>query len=166
MKNKLYTFNRIVLILFLLFFIYENIALLSLMKSENINMIYPYHNEIFYNRIIRYELEVSTYTNFTISCVFKIIFNFIQAIGIIEILYFMLSIPIYLNNEKSNSFSKIYISIINVFLIKILICIICFLLAYLTYTIEISIAWIIIKCLFILSIIYYTIILCKLILID
>ena len=96
------------------------------MNNENINMIYPYHNEVFYTRIIRYELEVSTYTNFTVGCVFKIIFNFIQAMGIIEILYLFMSIPIYLNKEKDNKLSKIYMSIINIFLVKILISIICF----------------------------------------
>ena len=166
MKSKLSRFNYIILGLFIVFFIYQNITLLYLMNNENINMIYPYHNEVFYTRIIRYELEVSTYTNFTVGCVFKIIFNFIQAMGIIEILYLFMSIPIYLNKEKDNKLSKIYMSIINIFLVKILISIICFLLAYLTYTIDISIAWLIIKCVFIASIIYYAILLCKFILAD
>jgi len=163
MKSKLFKFNCIVLGLFLVFFIFQNLVILSLMNSENINLIYPYHHEIFYTRIIYYELEVSTYTNFTFSSVFKIIFNFIQAIGIVEILYILFSIPIYLNKEKDNRLPNMYMSIYNIFLLKILISIICFLLAYLTYTIELSIAWLIIKIIFILSILYYTYLICKLI---
>ena len=87
MKSRLFKFNCIIFILFLMFFIYENIVVLFLAQSESINAIYPYHHEVFYTRIIFYELEISTYTNFTIFSVFKIIFNFIQSIGIIEILY-------------------------------------------------------------------------------
>lgn len=163
MKSKLFKFNCVILLLFVLFFIYQNIVALFLMKYENINLMYTQHHEIFYTRIIYYELEVSTYTNFTIGCLFKIIFNFIQSIGIVEILYILFSIPIKLCKEKDNRLDNLYMSFYSIFLVKILLTIICFLLAYLTYTIDISIAWFIIKIIFILSIVFYTFILCKLI---
>lgn len=163
MKSRLFKFNCIIFILFLMFFIYENIVVLYLAQSENINAIYPYHHEVFYTRIIFYELEISTYTNFTIFSVFKIIFNFIQSIGIIEILYILFSLFLFLGKEKGNKLDRMYMSVINVFLVKILLTIICFLLAFLTYTIEISIAWLIIKIIFVLSIVYYTYLVCKLI---
>lgn len=163
MKGKLLKINSLILGIFTIFFIYENLIALKLMQSENINLIYTQHHEIFYTRIIYYELEISTFTHFTIGSFFKIIFNFIQAIGIVEILYILFSIPIYLTNEKDNRLEKIYISYYNVFSFKMLLTIVCFLLAYLTYTIDISIAWLLIRIVFILSIIYYTYILCKLI---
>ena len=105
MKSRLFKFNCIIFILFLMFFIYENIVVLFLAQSESINAIYPYHHEVFYTRIIFYELEISTYTNFTIFSVFKIIFNFIQSIGIIEILYILLTLKIkrLIFQEKQNT---------------------------------------------------------------
>lgn len=158
MKNKLFKVNYLILILFIAFFIYQNIIAVYLMRSEDIRLIYPTHHEIFYTRLIYYELEVSTYTHFTVKSVFKIIYNFIQAVGIVEILFLLFSIPVYLSKEKDNRISKLYISIYDTFLVKILLTIIAFLLAYLTYTIEISIAWLVIKIVFILSILYYLVI--------
>lgn len=154
MKSKISKINIILLLLFMFFFIYQNIILIYLMKNQDIKFIYPYHHEIFYNRIIYYELEISTYTHFTINSIFKIIFNFIQSIGIVEILYILLAIPLYLDKEKSNKTYQIYTSFYNVFLIKIFLVIIIFLLAYLTYNLDISIAWLIISLIFIISIIY------------
>jgi hypothetical protein len=163
MKNKLFRFNSIILSLFTLFFIYQNIITLYLSFRENINLIYPYHHEVFYTRIIYYGLEITTFTHFTIGEVFKVLFNFIQSIGIIEILYILLSIPLYLGKEKDNRINKIYISVFNIFLIKLLIIVISFVLGYLTYNISQSIVWLIIKIVFGISILFYVFIFYKLI---
>lgn len=163
MKSITLKICNILMILFIGFFIYQNVVLLSLMKSEDIKLIYPYHHEIFYNRIIYYENEISTYTNFTVNSVFKIIFNFIQSIGIVEICYILLSIPLFLNEEKDNRIYKIYMSFYEVFLLKLGLCILIFIIAFLTFSIDISIAWLIIKIIFILSILYCVFCLIKLI---
>lgn len=156
MKNKLFIFSSIVFILLILFLIYENVMMLYLVSTKELNLIYTTHHEIFYNRIINYELEVTSYTHFTIKYALKAIFNFFQAIGIFEILYILFAIPIYLNEEKDNRLTKHYVNIYNVFGVKFLVTVICLLLGYLTYSIELSIAWFIMKSVFVLSIIYYT----------
>lgn len=156
MKNKLFKFNCIIFLLFILFIIYENVMMLYLINTKELKLIYTSHYEIFYNRIIYYELEVTSFTNFTFKSFLKVLFNFIQSIGIFEILYILFSIPIYLNKEKDNRLTKHYINIYSVFGVKFLVTVICLLLGYLTYSIELSIAWLIINILLILSIIYYT----------
>ena len=156
MKNKLFKFNCIIFLLFILFIIYENVMMLYLINTKELKLIYTSHYEIFYNRIIYYELEVTSFTNFTFKSFLKVLFNFIQSIGIFEILYILFSIPIYLNKEKDNRLTKHYINIYSVFGVKFLVTVICLLLGYLTYSIELSIAWFIIKFVFVLSIIYYT----------
>ena len=156
MKNKLFKFNCIIFLLFILFIIYENVMMLYLINTKELKLIYTSHYEIFYNRIIYYELEVTSFTNFTFKSFFKVLFNFIQSIGIFEILYILFSIPIYLNKEKDNRLTKHYINIYSVFGVKFLVTVICLLLGYLTYSIELSIAWLIINIVLILSIIYYT----------
>ena len=156
MKNKLFKFNCIIFLLFILFIIYENVMMLYLINNKELKLIYTTHYEIFYNRIIYYELEVTSFTNFTFKSFLKVIFNFIQSIGIFEILYILFSIPIYLNEEKDNRLTKHYINIYSVFGVKFLVTVICLLLGYLTYSIELSIAWLIINIVLILSIIYYT----------
>jgi hypothetical protein len=156
MKNKLFKFNCIIFLLFILFIIYENIMMLYLINTKELKLIYTSHYEIFYNRIIYYELEVTSFTNFTFKSFLKVLFNFIQSIGIFEILYILFSIPIYLNEEKDNRLTKHYINIYSVFGVKFLVTVICLLLGYLTYSIELSIAWLIINIVLILSIIYYT----------
>ena len=156
MKNKLFKFNCIIFLLFILFIIYENVMMLYLINTKELKLIYTSHYEIFYNRIIYYELEVTSFTNFTFKSFLKVIFNFIQSIGIFEILYILFSIPIYLNEEKDNRLTKHYINIYSVFGVKFLVTVICLLLGYLTYSIELSIAWLIINIVLILSIIYYT----------
>lgn len=156
MKNKLFKFNCIIFLLFILFIIYENVMMLYLINTKELKLIYTSHYEIFYNRIIYYELEVTSFTNFTFKSFLKVLFNFIQSIGIFEILYILFSIPIYLNEEKDNRLTKHYINIYSVFGVKFLVTVICLLLGYLTYSIELSIAWLIINILLILSIIYYT----------
>ena len=156
MKNKLFKFNCIIFLLFVLFIIYENVMMLYLINTKELKLIYTSHYEIFYNRIIYYELEVTSFTNFTFKSFLKVLFNFIQSIGIFEILYILFSIPIYLNEEKDNRLTKHYINIYSVFGVKFLVTVICLLLGYLTYSIELSIAWLIINIVLILSIIYYT----------
>ena len=156
MKNKLFKFNCIIFLLFVLFIIYENVMMLYLINTKELKLIYTSHYEIFYNRIIYYELEVTSFTNFTFKSFLKVLFNFIQSIGIFEILYILFSIPIYLNKEKDNRLTKHYINIYSVFGVKFLVTVICLLLGYLTYSIELSIAWLIINIVLILSIIYYT----------
>lgn len=156
MKNKLFKFNCIIFLLFILFIIYENVMMLYLINTKELKLIYTSHYEIFYNRIIYYELEVTSFTNFTFKSFLKVLFNFIQSIGIFEILYILFSIPIYLNKEKDNRLTKHYINIYSVFGVKFLVTVICLLLGYLTYSIELSIAWLIINIVLILSIIYYT----------
>lgn len=156
MKNKLFKFNCIIFLLFILFIIYENVMMLYLINTKELKLIYTSHYEIFYNRIIYYELEVTSFTNFTFKSFLKVLFNFIQSIGIFEILYILFSISIYLNKEKDNRLTKHYINIYSVFGVKFLVTVICLLLGYLTYSIELSIAWLIINILLILSIIYYT----------
>lgn len=156
MKNKLFKFNCIIFLLFILFIIYENVMMLYLINTKELKLIYTSHYEIFYNRIIYYELEVTSFTNFTFKSFLKVLFNFIQSIGIFEILYILFSIPIYLNEEKDNRLTKHYINIYSVFGVKFLVTVICLLLGYLTYSIELSIAWLIINIVLILSIIYYT----------
>ena len=156
MKNKLFKFNCIIFLLFILFIIYENVMMLYLINTKELKLIYTSHYEIFYNRIIYYELEVTSFTNFTFKSFLKVLFNFIQSIGIFEILYILFSIPIYLNKEKDNRLTKQYINIYSVFGVKFLVTVICLLLGYLTYSIELSIAWLIINIVLILSIIYYT----------
>lgn len=156
MKNKLFKINCIIFLLFIFFIIYENIMMLYLINTKELKLIYTSHYEIFYNRIIYYELEVTSFTHFTFESFLKVIFNFIQSIGIFEILYILFSIPIYLNEEKDNRLTKHYINIYSVFGVKFLVTIICLLLGYLTYSIELSIAWLIINIVLILSIIYYT----------
>lgn len=156
MKNKLFKFNCIIFLLFVLFIIYENVMMLYLINTKELKLIYTSHYEIFYNRIIYYELEVTSFTNFTFKSFLKVIFNFIQSIGIFEILYILFSIPIYLNKEKDNRLTKHYINIYSVFGVKFLVTVICLLLGYLTYSIDLSIAWLIINIVLILSIIYYT----------
>ncbi len=156
MKNKLFKFNCIIFLLFILFIIYENVMMLYLINTKELKLIYTSHYEIFYNRIIYYELEVTSFTNFTFKSFLKVLFNFIQSIGIFEILYILFSIPIYLNKEKDNRLTKHYINIYSVFGVKFLVTVICLLLGYLTYSIELSIAWLIINVVLILSIIYYT----------
>ena len=156
MKNKLFKFNCIIFLLFILFIIYENVMMLYLINTKELKLIYTSHYEIFYNRIIYYELEVTSFTNFTFKSFLKVLFNFIQSIGIFEILYILFSIPIYLNKEKDNRLTKHYINIYSVFEVKFLVTVICLLLGYLTYSIELSIAWLIINIVLILSIIYYT----------
>lgn len=156
MKNKLFKFNCIIFLLFILFIIYENVMMLYLINTKELKLIYTSHYEIFYNRIIYYELEVTSFTNFTFKSFLKVIFNFIQSIGIFEILYILFSISIYLNEEKDNRLTKHYINIYSVFGVKFLVTVICLLLGYLTYSIELSIAWLIINIVLILSIIYYT----------
>ena len=156
MKNKLSIINCCIFLFFILFIIYENVMMLYLINTKELKLIYTGHYEIFYNRIINNELEVTSYTHFTFECVLKVIFNFIQSIGIFEILYILFSIPIYLNKEKDNRLTKHYINIYSVFGIKFLVIIICLLLGYLSYTIELSIAWFIINAILVLSIIYYT----------
>jgi hypothetical protein len=130
--------------------------MLYLINTKELKLIYTSHYEIFYNRIIYYELEVTSFTNFTFKSFLKVLFNFIQSIGIFEILYILFSIPIYLNEEKDNRLTKHYINIYSVFGVKFLVTVICLLLGYLTYSIELSIAWLIINIVLILSIIYYT----------
>lgn len=156
MKNKLFKFNCIIFLLFILFIIYENVMMLYLINTKELKLIYTSHYEIFYNRIIYYELEVTSFTNFTFKSFLKVLFNFIQSIGIFEILYILFSISIYLNKEKDNRLTKHYINIYSVFGVKFLVTVICLLLGYLTYSIELSIAWLIINIVLILSIIYYT----------
>lgn len=156
MKNKLFKINCIIFLLFIFFIIYENIMMLYLINTKELKLIYTSHYEIFYNRIIYYELEVTSFTHFTFESFLKVIFNFIQSIGIFEILYILFSIPIYLNEEKDNRLTKHYINIYSVFGVKFLVTVICLLLGYLTYSIELSIAWLIINVVLILSIIYYT----------
>ena len=156
MKNKLFKFNCIIFLLFVLFIIYENVMMLYLINTKELKLIYTSHYEIFYNRIIYYELEVTSFTNFTFKSFLKVLFNFIQSIGIFEILYILFSIPIYLNEEKDNRLTKHYINIYSVFGVKFLVTVICLLLGYLTYSIDLSIAWLIINIVLILSIIYYT----------
>lgn len=156
MKNKLFKFNCIIFLLFILFIIYENVMMLYLINTKELKLIYTSHYEIFYNRIIYYELEVTSFTNFTFKSFLKVLFNFIQSIGIFEILYILFSIPIYLNKEKDNRLTKHYINIYSVFGVKFLVTVICLLLGYLTYSIDLSIAWLIINIVLILSIIYYT----------
>lgn len=156
MKNKLFKFNCIIFLLFVLFIIYENVMMLYLINTKELKLIYTSHYEIFYNRIIYYELEVTSFTNFTFKSFLKVFFNFIQSIGIFEILYILFSIPIYLNKEKDNRLTKHYINIYSVFGVKFLVTVICLLLGYLTYSIDLSIAWLIINIVLILSIIYYT----------
>ena len=156
MKNKLFKFNCIIFLLFILFIIYENVMMLYLINTKELKLIYTSHYEIFYNRIIYYELEVTSFTNFTFKSFLKVLFNFIQSIGIFEILYILFSIPIYLNEEKDNRLTKHYINIYSFFGVKFLVTVICLLLGYLTYSIELSIAWLIINIVLILSIIYYT----------
>ena len=156
MKNKLFKFNCIIFLLFILFIIYENVMMLYIINTKELKLIYTSHYEIFYNRIIYYELEVTSFTNFTFKSFLKVLFNFIQSIGIFEILYILFSIPIYLNKEKDNRLTKHYINIYSVFGVKFLVTVICLLLGYLTYSIELSIAWLIINIVLILSIIYYT----------
>lgn len=156
MKNKLFKFNCIIFLLFVLFIIYENVMMLYLINTKELKLIYTSHYEIFYNRIIYYELEVTSFTNFTFKSFLKVLFNFIQSIGIFEILYILFSIPIYLNKEKDNRLTKHYINIYSVFGVKFLVTVICLLLGYLTYSIDLSIAWLIINIVLILSIIYYT----------
>ena len=156
MKNKLFKFNCIIFLLFILFIINENVMMLYLINTKELKLIYTSHYEIFYNRIIYYELEVTSFTNFTFKSFLKVLFNFIQSIGIFEILYILFSIPIYLNKEKDNRLTKHYINIYSVFGVKFLVTVICLLLGYLTYSIELSIAWLIINIVLILSIIYYT----------
>lgn len=156
MKNKFFKFNCIIFLLFILFIIYENVMMLYLINTKELKLIYTSHYEIFYNRIIYYELEVTSFTNFTFKSFLKVLFNFIQSIGIFEILYILFSIPIYLNKEKDNRLTKHYINIYSVFGVKFLVTVICLLLGYLTYSIELSIAWLIINIVLILSIIYYT----------
>ena len=111
MKNKLFKFNCIIFLLFILFIIYENVMMLYLINTKELKLIYTSHYEIFYNRIIYYELEVTSFTNFTFKSFLKVLFNFIQSIGIFEILYILFSIPIYLNKEKDNRLTKHYINI-------------------------------------------------------
>ena len=130
--------------------------MLYLINTKELKLIYTSHYEIFYNRIIYYELEVTSFTNFTFKSFLKVLFNFIQSIEIFEILYILFSIPIYLNKEKDNRLTKHYINIYSVFGVKFLVTVICLLLGYLTYSIELSIAWLIINIVLILSIIYYT----------
>ena len=125
--------------------------------------IYILFIEIFYTRMIYYGLEITTFTHFTIGKFFKVVFNFIQSIGIVEILFILLSIPLYLSKEKDNKLNKIYVSFFNMFLIKILIIVISFILGYLTYTISQSIVWLIIKIVFGVSILFYVLIFYKLI---
>lgn len=163
MKNKLFRVSSLLFILLILYIIYENIMMLYLVNTKELNLVYTTHNEIFYNRIINYELEVTSFTHITFKSVLKVIFNFLQSIGIFEILYILFAIPIYLNEEKDNRLTKHYISIYNVFLIKFLVTVICLLLGYLTYSLELSIAWFIIKFIFVLSIIYYTYLIFKII---
>ena len=156
MRNKLFKINCIILMLFIFYIIYENIMMIYLINTKELKLIYTSHYEIFYNRIIYNELEVTSFTHFTFKSFLKVIFNFIQSIGIFEILYILFSIPIYLNEEKDNRLTKHYINIYSVFGIKFLVTVICLLLGYLTYSIELSIAWLIINIVLILSIIYYT----------
>ena len=163
MKNKLFIFNSIVFILFVLYIIYENIMMLYLVNTKELNLVYTTHHEIFYNRIINYELVVTSFTNITFKAVLKTIFNFLQAIGIFEILYILFAIPIYLNEEKDNRLTKHYVNIYNVFGVKFLVTVICLVLGYLTYSIELSIAWFIMELVFVLSIIYYTYLIFKVI---
>lgn len=163
MKNRLFIFSCIIFLVFILFIIYENIMMFYLVNNKELKLVYTIHHEVFYNRIIYNELEVTSFTHITFKSVLKVIFNFIQSIGIFEILYILFSIPIYLNEEKDNRLTKHYINIYNVFGVKFLITVICLLLGYLTYSIELSIAWLIIKTVFVLSIIYYTYILVRVI---
>ena len=156
MRNKLFKINCIIFMLFIFYIIYENIMMIYLINTKELKLIYTSHYEIFYNRIIYNELEVTSFTHFTFKSFLKVIFNFIQSIGIFEILYILFSIPIYLNEEKDNRLTKHYINIYSVFGIKFLVTVICLLLGYLTYSIELSIAWLIINIVLILSIIYYT----------
>jgi hypothetical protein len=156
MKNKLFRVSSLLFILLILYIIYENIMMLYLVNTKELNLVYTTHNEIFYNRIINYELEVTSFTHITFEKVLKVIFNFLQSIGIFEILYILFAIPIYLNEEKDNRLTKHYINIYSVFGVKFLVTVICLLLGYLTYSIELSIAWLIINIVLILSIIYYT----------
>ena len=156
MKNRLFKINCIIFLLLIFFIIYENIMMLYLINVKELRLIYTSHYEIFYNRIIYYELEVTSFTHFTFESFLKVIFNFIQSIGIFEILYILFSIPIYLNDEKDNRLTKHYLNIYSVFGVKFLVTVICLLLGYLTYSIELSIAWLIINIVLILSIIYYT----------
>ena len=156
MRNKLFKINCIIFMLFIFYIIYENIMMIYLINTKELKLIYTSHYEIFYNRIIYNELEVTSFTHFTFKSFLKVIFNFIKSIGIFEILYILFSIPIYLNEEKDNRLTKHYINIYSVFGIKFLVTVICLLLGYLTYSIELSIAWLIINIVLILSIIYYT----------
>lgn len=156
MRNNLFKINCIIFMLFIFYIIYENIMMIYLINTKELKLIYTSHYEIFYNRIIYNELEVTSFTHFTFKSFLKVIFNFIQSIGIFEILYILFSIPIYLNEEKDNRLTKHYINIYSVFGIKFLVTVICLLLGYLTYSIELSIAWLIINIVLILSIIYYT----------
>ena len=157
MKNKLFKINCIIFLLFIFFIIYENIMMLYLINTKELKLIYTSHYEIFYNRIIYYELEVTSFTHFTFESFLKVIFNFIQSIVIDpSTISLVVSIPIYLNEEKDNRLTKHYINIYSVFGVKFLVTIICLLLGYLTYSIELSIAWLIINIVLILSIIYYT----------
>ena len=82
---------------------------------------------------------------------------------IIEILYILLAIPLYLGKEKDNRLNKMYVSFFNVFLIKLLIIVTSFVLGYLTYNISQSIVWLIIKIVFGISILFYVFIFYKLI---